>query len=208
MARPKDADPKETRRRILQCACDLLSDTTETFSLRAVARKAEVSVGTLQYHFADKRVLMDACIDTVYETFSQLVPTFISELGVTTDANELISKAVRFGFAYSRKNRPFIRVLEASIVENGGLDLARHSATQQPFIENVSRLLATSSELSSQEIRLRMNSLVLLIGRYAILEESAMAALFTPEEGKTILGTVEEHLVSMALCLLGPRTPK
>ena len=203
MARPKAPDATETRRTILQAACDLISESTEALSIRAVARKADVSVGTLQYHFVDKRALMDACVDTVYETFGELLPTLIADLGTATNANELIAKAVKFGFTYCRENRAFIRVLEASIVENGGLDLARHSAIQAPFIDNVSRLLAGASPLAPQEIRLRINSMSMLVGRYAVFEESALAALFTPEDGKTLLSTVQDHLTSSALCLLG-----
>jgi AcrR family transcriptional regulator len=204
MARPKDADPKETRERVLRCACDLLSEADGTFSLRAVARKAEVSIGTLQYHFVDKQSLVDACIDTVYLTFNELAPTFVSQLGTSTDTGEFVGNAVRFGFTYARQNQPFIRILEASIVQNGGLDMARNKATQQPFLENISSLLGNLLPVGEQEIRLRLNSIILLIGRYSIMEESALLDIFTPEEGKSVIGTAEDHLVSLAKILLAP----
>lgn len=203
MARPKDADTQETRNRILQAACELVADSNESLSIRAVARKADVSVGTLQYHFVDKRALMNACVDTVYEKFGELLPTLIEALSAAANSNELITRAVEFGFKYCRENSAFIRVLEVSIVENGGLDLARQRTIQGPFIDHVSRLLSEGSNLPEQEIRLRINSISMLIGRYSVFDESALAQIFTPAEGETVLDTVQAHLISSALCLLG-----
>lgn len=202
MSRPKDADPSATRERILSCACELLSESNGDFSLRAVARKSQVSIGTLQYHFADKGTLVDACIDTVYLTISELAPTFAAQLTATENVEELIAEAVHFAFGYAREHRPYIRILEASSVQNGGLDLKRSQNTQQPFIDNISALLSSQLPESQQEIRLRLNSIVLLLGRYSIMEESSLLDIFTPEEGKTVFGTVEEHIVSMARRLL------
>jgi AcrR family transcriptional regulator len=204
MSRPKDADSKETRERILRCACDLLSESSKTFSLRAVARASNVSIGTLQYHFVDKRSLVDACIDTVYQNLSELAPTLAARLSTSTDPKDLIREAVNFGFTYACENRPFIRILEESIVRNGGLDFARNEATQQPFIENLSKFLGGLLPLPQPEIRLRINSVVLLIGRYSIMEESSLRDIFTPDEGKTVFETVEEHLVGLAQNLLTP----
>ena len=89
-------------------------------------------------------------------------------------------------------------------MQNGGLDFARNEATQQPFIENLSKLLSGILPVPQPEIRLRINSVVLLIGRYSIMEESALLDIFTPEEGKSVFETVEEHLVALAQNLLTP----
>ena len=207
MSRPKDADAEETRRRILQCACDLLADPNQSFSLRAVASKADISVGALQYHFADKRTLMDACIDTVYDTFTQLGPTLASRLASADDVNELIERAIRFTFTYARQNRSILRVLETSVIQEGGLDPERHRATERPFIESIGKLVDATSTMSPQEARLRLNSLIVVGARYAIMEESAIAAIMPPAEGKSTLDLVTEHLVSLALQLLSPNPP-
>lgn len=202
MARPKDADPAATRRHILQCACDLLANSDEAFSLRAVARSADVSIGALQYHFADKQTLIDACIDTVYDTFKELAPTMGAKLASAKSSEEFLDQAVRFGFRYSRENQPFIRILEASIVKNGGLDLTRHKSVQEPFLRAASQLLAANVSNPPGDMELRLNSVVTLIGRYAILQESALASMFTPIEGQTVIEAVEEHLVSMTQTIL------
>lgn len=203
MSRPKDADPKETRQRILESACDLLA-TSEVFSLRAVARKADVSIGTLQYHFADKLELTDACIDTVYDTFKNLAPTLGARLATATSQRDLIAEAVRFGFEYSRAHQPFIRILEIAVIKNGGLDLTRHHTTQLPFLSAATQLLGGDSTVPTHEMQLRLNSVVVLIGRYAILSDEALAAMFEQQPGRSLLESVEEHLVNLAVTLLAP----
>lgn len=204
MSRPKDADPKETRQRILSSACDLLAADSSNFSLRAVARGADVSIGTLQYHFADKQTLEDACIDTVYDTFRGLATTLGAKLAESASKEQLIAGAVSFGFAYARANQPFIRILEASIVKNGGLDLSRNSSTQQPFLTGAGRLAAADLDLPLHEVQLRLNSMVMLVGRYSVLSEESMAVLFEAQPGKSVVETVEAHLISMAKLLLLP----
>jgi AcrR family transcriptional regulator len=201
---PQDSATKGsgTKSRILDCACELLVAGDERFSLRAVARRAGVSIGTLQYHYPDKKGLMDACVDlAVYDHFNELAKTFKPKFSAAGGKDEFIAESVRFGFRYACDNLDFIRILENSYTEMGGLDLGRTNATLKPFLANASMLLGAGLNLSPQEVQLRANTVLLLIGRYSIMSESAMENLFASAEGTSAKATIEDHLVAVAISL-------
>lgn len=203
MAGPQNPRSEQTRERILLCACELLANQESVFSFRATARHAEVSLGTLQYHFIDKQSLVDACIETVYKRLREVTPVLVKSFGENAEnPQDIVTHAVQLVFRHARANMPFIRVLEASVVHNGGLDIARHTSLHDPLLTSMADYLAKSLGTSQHEGRLRINSLIMIGARYAIMHEEALAEVFTPPEGKGIVETVEEHLVSLALLVV------
>ena len=93
-----------------------------------------------------------------------------------------------------------MRLLESLIVKNGGLDDARNQSTFHPFLRDVGSSLL-EDENSPPDMRLRLNSIVMLIGRYATMQEVRLKELYPVAEGQDIHQVVEDHLVEVALVL-------
>ncbi|WP_245649998.1 TetR/AcrR family transcriptional regulator [Millisia brevis] len=59
--------PPDTRARILIAACEMIGeDPASSLSVRAVAARAGVSMGSLRHHFPTQRALHDAVMQTIY----------------------------------------------------------------------------------------------------------------------------------------------
>ena len=68
MAREQGADAARTRTRILEAAGEIARSGGDTrMSVRAVAQRAGVGIGTLRYHFPTQRALLDAVLSSIYE---------------------------------------------------------------------------------------------------------------------------------------------
>lgn len=68
MARKAGADAAQTRRRIIDAAGELARAGGGTrVTVRAVALRAGIGVGTLRYHFPTQRELLDAVLSSIYE---------------------------------------------------------------------------------------------------------------------------------------------
>jgi AcrR family transcriptional regulator len=66
----KPARGEETRQRILAASLALVSTRgVEGLSIRAVAKRARVSVGLAHYHFGDRRALVRAALEASREAF-------------------------------------------------------------------------------------------------------------------------------------------
>ena len=59
-----------TRERILKAAAEMIAeDATTTLSVRAVAARADVSTGSLRFHFPTQRALQDEVLTRIYQHF-------------------------------------------------------------------------------------------------------------------------------------------
>ena len=60
----------DTRERILKAAAEMIAeDPTTTLSVRAVAARADVSTGSLRFHFPTQRALQDEVLTRIYQHF-------------------------------------------------------------------------------------------------------------------------------------------
>jgi AcrR family transcriptional regulator len=68
MARDGNPETARTRARILDAAVELATGGSGSrISVRAVAARAGVGIGTLRYHFPTQRELLDAALSSIYE---------------------------------------------------------------------------------------------------------------------------------------------
>ena len=67
MARPAHASSEDTYDAILDVALAIVRESgPDACSLREVARRADVSTGTIQYYFENRAGLLEACLDHLY----------------------------------------------------------------------------------------------------------------------------------------------
>lgn len=199
MARPPNADPDSTRRRILEAAVRLFGERgIDGVSIREIGRHAEVTLSTVHHHFGTKEQLHEACIDRMYQQLRALLDELAPIVAAEGDREAMIDASVRRAFRFGRANRAAIQLLLRSVVSRGELDGARRETMQRPFLELGSHLLGGDPV----RVRVALTNLVYLLARNAVS---------TPEELLAVTGlpdlveaerAVVDTLVTTALATL------
>ncbi|MBX3250159.1 MAG: TetR family transcriptional regulator [Myxococcales bacterium] len=208
MARPVNADAAATRQRILESATMLFAEEGGSSSIREIAKNAGVSLAMVHHYFGSKDDLYAACVDAMYEELAELRGHLVAELEaarvagpVTIEA--IVEGAVRAGFRFGRSHQRAMRLMLRTVVATGALDQARLETFLLPFLAQGSAVVAGLNGRDPRSLRLPLQSLVFLHGRYAVADEAELVAVTgcaTPDEA---IAAVEEHLVDVAFATLG-----
>jgi hypothetical protein len=111
---------------------------------------------------------------------------------------------MRIAVRYAREHRETLRVLQAAVVKNGGLDPARRSTQLVPFLGAMEAWLGAHQPLAPGELRLRVQTLILLVGRYAIGGADEITCVVGTSDFAAAEQAVEDHLATIAVRLLLP----
>src|SRR5688572_2944393 len=99
MARPIDADAEATRARILENAALLFAEHGPgDVSIRAIAKRAGVSLGMVHHYFGSKESLYASCVDSMYAELRGLVFELRDLTTSGRDVAGSIERAAREGF--------------------------------------------------------------------------------------------------------------
>lgn len=200
MARPANTDPEETRRRVLGAARKLFSARGEGgASVRDIAAAAKVTGATVLHHFGSKEKLYDATIGAMYEELGQMQEEIAPALASTRDFEAALDAAVRALFRFAREHQPAIRLLLRHVVDTGELGGGRRDRHLLPFLETGAALFASRTKRDEAELRLALQSIVFLVGRWSITSPREAAAVAGRREPFT---AIEDHLVDVARRLL------
>lgn len=202
MARPVNANADATRRRILTSAVRLFAESGPSgASIRNIARGADVSLAMVHHYFGTKDDLLNACIDSMYERLGALRRELEGALAEGGDLREIVDRAVRVCFRFAKSEQLAVRLLLRTVAEHGELDAQRRDAVQGPFLTQVSELLGQALGRPARELRLPLQSVVMLTARYAV--SSARELELICGAGVAADSTVEDHLVEVASAMLG-----
>jgi AcrR family transcriptional regulator len=202
MARPINADADATRRRILESAVRLFAESGPTgASIRSIAKGADVSLAMVHHYFGSKDDLLSACIDSMYLRLGALREELEHELSKGSDLSEIVDRAIRTCYRFAKGEQLAVRLLLRTVAENGELDAERRDAVQGPFLARVSELLGRTLGRPANELRLPLQSVVMLTARYSVSSERELE-LFSGKSGDAD-AAVESHLVEVASALLG-----
>lgn len=204
MARPVQADAEATRQRILDEAVGLFSaHGVAGASIRQIAASAGVSVGMIHHYFGSKDGLYDACIAAMDAELASLQGPLLAAMAAG-DAGRalpvLLADAVRAGFRLAREHATALRLLQREILAQGALRPERQRGMQIPFLALAPQLAGVLGRPPAS-VRLSLQSIVMLISRYA-LSSDAELALFVPDHPDPP-EAVADHLVELSLRLLG-----
>ena len=200
MARPVNADAAATRSRILTAALALFAERGERASVRLIAGQAGVSVAMVHHYFGSKDALLDACVEAMYVELSALQDRLMPVLLTGESIETLLPRAVREGFRFACEHRLAVRLLNRQVIDAGTLSRDRRLRFQKPFLELVTAGFAQTG-LTATEIRLSVQTVVMLLVRYAISEPEELA-FFVDDPSQEPLAAVEAHLVDVAARLL------
>lgn len=202
MARPVGADSEVTRQRILASALALFAGRgMGGTSIRQIARDAGVSLAMVHHYFGSKDDLYAACIQQMYRELSHVREPLLSALSAGAPLSELAERAVRTTFRFARGHQLAVRLLLRGVIEAGELDETRQREQQIPFLERATTLLGGRLGRAPDSLRLPVQSVIVLVSRYAISTERELE-LFTSANGSEAIQRAEDHLVAAALSLL------
>ncbi|MCA9575855.1 MAG: TetR/AcrR family transcriptional regulator [Polyangiales bacterium] len=205
MARPANADAQATRARILAAALRLFADVGRgQTSVRDIAREAGVSLGMVNHYFGSKDELFDTCRATTMAELAELrghlAPLFLR----AQDPRAAVDAAVRMAFRFACEHRDAARFALRGVLESGEIDPGHREQLLVPYLDAASSLLSGYGGVPAPALRLPLQSLVFLVGRYAISGEAELAASTGAHDAEAARAAVAEHLVALALSTLLP----
>lgn len=213
MPRPPNADAAATRRRVLEVAARRFSaHGIGGTSIRDIAVDARVTGATVLHYFGSKDELYDACVESMYEELGSLREELFPLLAAAaapakgTQENALdrnLERIVPAVFRFARAHHAAIRLLLRQVVETGEIGGARRERHLLPFLDQASVLLEAATGTPRRELRLTLQSLVFLIGRYAIADADELAAVAGTGK-EAALRAVEAHLAGIVRRQLAP----
>ena len=212
MARPINADADATRERILRAAIARFADVGRGgTSVRDIASGAGVSVGMISHHFGGKDALFERCTAAIVTEIASLRDTLSPELLGAESLEDGLRRTMRVAYAFARSHRDASRFALRVVLESGELEPRRRDELLVPFLDAASALIASRTGRDPKcatNLRLGLQSLVFLVGRYAIASERELRAVLGAPDGvspEALHGCVATHLEELALVtLLGP----
>jgi AcrR family transcriptional regulator len=162
----------------------------------------------VNHYFGSKDDLYDTCAATMMAELAalrgHLAPLFLR----SQDPRAAIDAAVRAAYAFAREHRDASRFALRGVLEAGELDPRRREELLVPYLDAGSALLAGYGGLDARQLRLPLQSLVFLVGRYAISSAAELAVATGTQDAAAAHVAVADHLVAFAQdALLPPAHP-
>jgi AcrR family transcriptional regulator len=105
------SDAKKNYDRLLEVAQQVVSEQGADLSLREVARRAEVGLGTLYRHFPTREALLEALLSTSFETLAARASTFKA----SNSSDEALVLWLRETIAFTHSHRGVLALMMGSI---------------------------------------------------------------------------------------------
>lgn len=206
MGRPKDADSARTYEQIIQAALDVLHQAgdPQSMSLRVVAAQAGVSSSTIQYYFATKEDLLEACLDGYYERLGELGQALIQAAAESTDPTAYVEASVRELFRFAVAERALIALRLSINTTRRELHPRRQPEFMGSMVRAAAAALAPHVEIDEHDARMAIHAMSVIVVRFALFSESELSALGAD------LNTldprwIEDHVARIAIRLVKPR---
>ena len=203
MARPPEADSAETHDRILAAAIAEVhaSDPPTSLSMRKVAERAEVSLGTLQYYFPKKTDLFEGCLDEYHRRLSALGAQLIQE-ALAADpprrGRALIEPAIREYFRFVSGEGALLHLRLIINTLEGELPPRRRAPMLGSLIGGAAEVVAPHVGIAVEEIPMTIQLLSQALTRFALMSDEERLVLSGSKDDRAC----EDFLVRAALRLL------
>lgn len=172
-------------------------------SLRVVAAQAGVSSSTIQYYFATKEDLLEACLDGYYERLANLGQRLIESAGEFSDPTQYVETSVREMFRFAVAERPLIALRLSINASRRELHPRRQPEFMGTIVRAAAAALAPHVEIDEADARMAIHAMSVIIVRFALFSDSELAALGT-EASASDPRWVEDHVARIAIRLVQP----
>jgi len=201
MARPANANPTETMRRLVEVALPLFAQRGYHGTVtRELAMAARVNGAVINHYFGGKQGLYDSTVDYVYqrlrtrgrEALTGIVPT---DTHVVMDALYTAARAERDG----------VRLLVRQVLDHGRLTTHTEAKHFLPEIDRAAQLLTQISGVSLARARDATITLGYLLSRFVVQDDRSLMTAFGVRSAKEAHARVVTILSTTARALLAPK---
>jgi AcrR family transcriptional regulator len=206
--RPKDADSRKTIDAILAAVAGEVGDGVEPrqISMRRVASRAGVSLGTIQYYFGSRDELLESALDAYYERLAGLITSLHGDFASVAPEGALSAKAIdgaaRRLYRFVLDERPFTALRLATNAERGELHPRRQGDFQAAIIGAAVEALTPHCAVTAEDLRMSLLAMSAMIVRFGVMSESELV-LLTGQDGAAARTHVEGFVGRTACRLLG-----
>ncbi|MEM9692867.1 MAG: TetR family transcriptional regulator [Myxococcota bacterium] len=207
MARPKNADPEETQRRILVSAIEHFGrHGLKATSLRTVAADAGVTFASVHHYFGAKTDLFERCLQTSYDRLRGLQPAILAALTDVDEPADKVRCVVRAAFDYASENQTSARfLLRVTLFDE--VDNPLRLEAQTEYLDAASTLLSPLVGRPADELRVPLQGLVFLLSRAAVMTSRDLDSIAGRSGNDARLG-MREYVADVAVHTLLPRSRK
>ncbi len=172
MARPVNADPAETRARIIAAAARLFAQSgPSAVSMRKIAAAASTTAATLHHYFGNKEGLYEACIDAMYARIKAIGQELAAALvQPKAPPHTVIGDGIRKAFRAAQAHRDVVRLVSRQVLDDGESAAPRRTAAVTALLTLADPYLERSSPLAAADRRSMLYSFMLLFNRAVLLE--------------------------------------
>ena len=184
-----------SKQKLLDAAFDLFAQNGfHGTSVRDISNKAGVNVSLVSRYYSNKEGLYTACFKTIYEqihTNKELISALFSQ--------SAFSILIREAYQFAKNNHKALLLIQRSLLfENIASEYA-HSILNQ-FADT---LHPSFPSLSKDEVTLALQSILILLSRYALMNPAQKERLIPQQTEEKIVS----HLTQFTQHFFSQRTP-
>ena len=168
-------------------------------SMRDIAHRAGVSVGTVSYHFNDKELLLEEVLDEYYrklDAFWEQAETQLTAGPFTVDKAKNIVEQL-FTMLHSQRNLVRLRLMLS--VQMGAVPERRHHEHLGRYVDAIA---SSFVRVPHPELSIRVYSIFLLVTRHAAMHKREWKLLVAEENDEAVEKAVQRRVVDMCVDLL------
>ena len=184
---------------IVAAALEVLSETgnASQLSLRAVATRAKLSLGTIQYYYATKAELLEACLDGFHGRVAELALSHIQIAQESQDGKRFFEDAIRAFYDLCVRERALIRLRLVANLDQGELHPRRQADFMRSLLTQAVGTVKHLIEVPEQEARVAIQAMTAILIRFALLSDSEREHFEGPE-------AIVEYLIRVGRRMVRP----
>lgn len=205
MARPVNADPEQTKERILAAAIERFgNEGLRGTPLKNIAADAGVTIATIHHYFGGKLGLFNAALEQGYDELTGLGPAIgLAALEAEGTVAERIDAMARRALTFARRRMKASRfLLRAMLYENEAKERAIRA--QEQYVTTTSGALSPLIGRSAEDLRVPVQGLMFLMTRIAVMRPEDLAIVGPERSTEATLDVLADYVALVAVQTLLP----
>lgn len=198
---------RATYQSIIEAATDMFGEVGfDGVSIRAIGKRAGVTLGAVHHHFGGKDELYAECVSQADASLRESLYAEIGALFPRPDLEQLLSDAIALSLAFVRANNRLIRFLMRTYVQDHRrIELSR-VRRQGDLLTVASKFVAKATGRDERAVRISCQALSYAIVRFASSSDEELCFIAQTTEIDDALKHIQASLLAMAMASVGPQT--